>query len=69
MAKDAFLECSRCHERVGPLQCPHCGATLGPRPGDEQAEPHDAPVPAPSDASGSEEKPRRRSLGGIIQPY
>ena len=59
MAEDLLLECAQCGERVGPLKCPRCGAAL-------EAPPGAAPAPAPA---GEEERPKRRPLGGIIQPY
>jgi hypothetical protein len=77
MAKIAYFECARCAEHLEtgqlPTACPHCSGTLLARyelSPPENCEGKASPAGEPqATASRKTDLPKRRSLGGIIQPY
>jgi hypothetical protein len=72
MMTAVFFECSRCTERQSPEDvvavCPHCGGSLAVRY-DRSKSQTDNPLVPSEGRRDRAELPRRRSLGGIIQPY
>jgi hypothetical protein len=66
-----FFECAGCAERQSPeeLACPHCGETLVARYDRDDRAQCDGPQAPSGGPRNRAELPKRRVLGGIIQPY
>lgn len=73
MANLVFFECTRCAGQISPAElaapCPRCGGPLVARYDLADREQGDGPQAPSGGAHEREELPKRRALGGIIQPY